>query len=221
LSGRDTELAQAADRPIVIGWDSVAGTATEAELEGSARDVHPATAARVIRRNLRRLIQLIDDEAIAMVLVNQRYEKLPIGGRPMWGKQSETYGGGGIKYHTTIRIEVDKCGDIYEKGGRGSGIPPVGQEVMIKIPKNKLNDPFRVEKFGLIFGKGADDSWAIFDDLKDRGIIRVGGGWARFTDSNLLGDDDRSFRGWTELREILDDNPKLAKTLTEIYLEGR
>ena len=75
-AGRDNELVQVADRPVVIGWDSVAGTATEAELEGSARDVHPATAARVIRRNLRRLIQLIDDEAIGMILVNQRYEKI-------------------------------------------------------------------------------------------------------------------------------------------------
>lgn len=221
-SGRPNELVHRADRPIVIGWDSVAGTATEAELEGSARDVHPATAARVIRRNLRRLIQLIDDEAIGMILVNQRYEKIQMGGRVQYGKTSETYGGGGIKYHSTIRVEVDKCGEIFAPGkGRQSGSPPIGQEVKIKVPKNKLNDPYRVERFGLMFGKGAADAWAIHEDLKERGIIRVGGGWSRFTDPTLMGEDDKGFRGWTELDTLMDDNPKLGKALREIYLEGR
>jgi len=221
-SGRENELVQAADRPVVIGWDSVAGTATEAELEGASRDVHPATAARVIRRNLRRLVQLIDDEAIGMILVNQRYEKIAMGGRVQYGKTSETYGGGGIKYHTTIRVEVDKCGDIFAPGkSRQSGHPPIGQEVRIKTPKNKLNDPFRTERYGLLFGQGASDAWAIHEDLKERGIIRVGGGWSRFTDTGLMGDDDRGFRGWSELAEIMSDNSTLASTLCEIYREGR
>jgi len=221
LAGVENPMCQPADRPIIVGWDSVAGTATEKELEGSARDVHPATAAKVIRRNLRRLIQLIDDEAIGIVLVNQRYEKLSIGGRPQWGKQSETYGGGGIKYHTTIRVEVDKRGDIYSPGkSRAQGHPPCGQEVLIKIAKNKLADPFRTERYGLFFGQGADDAWAIHEDLKERGIIRASGGWSRFTSETIMGDADRSFRGWFELRELMTDNPDLAKELREIYLEG-
>jgi len=221
-SGRPNELVQRADAPVLIGWDSVAGTATEAELEGSARDVHPATAARVIRRNLRRLIQLIDDEAVGMVLVNQRYEKIPMGGRAQYGKTSETYGGGGIKYHTTIRVEVDKCGEIFAPGQtRQTGHPPIGQEVKIKVPKNKLNDPFRVERYGLMFGKGAVDAWSIHDDLKERGIIRVGGGWSKFTDATILGDKDQSFRGWTALDEMVREDADLEAKLRDIYLEGR
>ena len=220
VAGIPNELAQPADRPIVIGWDSVAGTATEAELEGSARDVHPATAAKVIKRNLRRLIQLIDDEAIAMVLINQRYEKLNMGGMRTWGKQSETYGGGGIKYHATIRIELDKCGTIFAPGHRkSSGDPPCGQEVLIKVPKNKLNDPHRTERFGLIFGRGAVDAWAIHDDLKERGIIRVGGGWSKFTDSTIMG--DKSFRGWTELETIMLEDAELSSKIQDLYSEGR
>ena len=188
---------------------------------GSSRDVHPATAARVIRRNLRRLVQLIDDEAVGMILVNQRYEKIAMGGRVQYGKTSETYGGGGIKYHTTIRVEVDKCGDIFAPGkGRQSGQPPVGQEVKIKVPKNKLNDPYRVERFGLLFGRGAVDAWAIHEDLKERGIIRVGGGWSRFTDSSILG-DDKGFRGWSDLDDLMQRDAGLAQKLSEIYKEGR
>ncbi len=221
-NGKPNELIQLADAPVIIGWDSVAGTATEAELEGSARDIHPATAARVIKRNLRRLIQLIDDEAVGVVLINQRYEKIAMGGRAVYGKTSETYGGSGIKYHTTIRVEVDKSGDIFAPGqSRQNGHPPVGQEVKIKVPKNKLNDPYRVERYGLIFGRGAVNAWAIHEDLKDRGIIRVGGGWSRFTDTTILGEADKSFRGWTDLDAMMEADPELSSKLNEIYQEGR
>jgi RecA/RadA recombinase len=221
LAGEPHPLAQPADRPIVIGWDSVAGTATEAELDGDARDQHPATAAKVIRRNLRRLIQLIDDEAIAFVLVNQRYERIAMGGR-RFGGGSETYGGGGIKYHTTLRIEVDKIGDIYNKSAdKGAGIPPIGQIVRIKIPKNKINDPFHSEEYGLVFGRGADNAWAMFQDLKARGIIRQGGAWCRFSDPSILGEADRAFMGWQELSNMMAEDDGLWDRLRGIYMEGR
>lgn len=210
-----------ADRPIVFGWDSVAGTPTEAELEGSARDQHPATAAKVIRRNLRRLVQFLDDTAIAFVIINQRYERIPMGpNRFVTG--SETYGGGGIKYHTTIRIEVDKIGDIMPPGSKDDD-PPMGQIVRLTVPKNKLNDPFRVEDFGLIFGRGADNAWPIYQDLKQRGIIRAGGAWSHFTDPTILGDGPKpkSFQGWTGLSNLCADVPGLWHKVKELYLDGR
>lgn len=219
MAGDPHPWVQPADRPIVMGWDSVAGTATEAELEGDSRDVHPATAARVIRRNLRRLIQLIDDEAIAFVLINQRYAKImQAGGR---GGGSETYGGGGIKYHTTIRVEIDNIGKIFARSSdKDNGIPPMGQICRIRVPKNKVESPFHEEKFGLIFGRGADNAWAIYEDLKSRGIIYAGGGWSRFTDSSILG-EARSWRGWQELANMMAEDRALWQRLRAIYHEGR
>lgn len=220
LDDGEHPLVQLADRPIVVGWDSVAGTPTEEELAGNARAMHVASSAKVIRRNLRRLVQLIDDEAIAFVLVNQRYERIQTGGMPMRGPKSETYGGGGIKYHSTIRIEVDKVGNIMAPG-YSQGDPPMGQIVKIKVPKNKVNDPYHTEEFGLIFGRGADNAWAIFEDLKNRGIVRVSGGWSRFTDPSILGAADKSFRGWTELSNMMAEDPALWAKLKAIYHEGR
>lgn len=212
---------QPADRPVVIGWDSVAGTPTEEELAGDARDQHVATAAKVIRRNLRRLVQVIDNEAIAFVLVNQRYERISTGRTFLRGPASETYGGGGIKYHTTLRIEVDKVGDILPMGGKFGETPPMGQIVRIKVPKNKINDPFREEQFGLIFGRGAENAWALYEDLKERGIIRAGGGWSGFSDPSILGDHDRKFRGWTDLSNMLAEDSTLWSRLCVLYMEGR
>ena len=219
--GESHPLASPADRPIMIGWDSVAGTPTEEELEGQPEDVHPATAAKVIRRNLRRLVQLIDDEAIGFVIINQRYEKIKMAGGPQWGPSSETYGGGGIKYHTTIRVEVDKVGEIYPPGTtREDHAAPMGQIVRIKVPKNKVESPFREEQFGLIFGRGAENAWAVYEDLKERGIIRVGGGGSSFVDPSILGASDRSFRGWTDLANMIAADPVLWATLRALYLEG-
>ncbi|MAD95901.1 MAG: hypothetical protein CMB99_01105 [Flavobacteriaceae bacterium] len=222
--GEDHHLVQPADRPIVIGWDSVAGTPTEAELAGDARDQHVASAAKAIRRNLRRMVQLIDDEAIAFVLVNQRYEMIKTGGG--FGtsnyKPSETYGGGGIKYHTTIRIEVDKVGDIFQRADdRKNNVPPLGQIVRIKVPKNKVADPFHKEEFGLVFGRGADNAWAVFNDLKARGIIRHAS-WSRFTDPTILGVNDKAWQGgWMGLSNLIAETSGLWERLKGIYMEGR
>lgn len=222
LEGEEHPGAQMADRPIVVGWDSVAGTPTEREMDGDSRDQHPAVAASVIKKNLRRLVQLLDDAAIGFILVNQRYEKIPMGRNAFSAGGSETYGGSGIKYHTTIRLELDKVGDIYSTSSdRKNNIPPVGQVVRIKVPKNKLNDPYHKEEYGLIFGRGAENAWAIYQDLKARGIVRVGGGWSKFTDSSILGEDDRSFRGWQDMANMMAEDRKLWEKLRKIYMEGR
>tara|TARA_Y100000034_G_scaffold100397_1_gene123698 strand:+ start:165 stop:1466 length:1302 start_codon:yes stop_codon:yes gene_type:complete len=222
MDGGEHPLVVPADRPIILGWDSVAGTATEEELEGSARDQHPATAAKVIRRSMRRLIQLIDDNSIGVVMVNQRYEKIQMGKGRQWGPKSETYGGGGIKFHTAVRVEVEKCGDIYYPGRpKAGGFAPCGQEVLLRMPKNKLNDPFHTERFGLMFGQGAVDGWAIHEDFKSRGIIRVAGGWSSFSDPSVLGAANRSFRNWPELQQMMTEDAALSATLRDIYMEGR
>jgi len=224
LAERDNPYCQPADRPVVCVWDSVAGTPTKKELEGSAEDVHPASAAKVIRANLRRLVQLIDDEAIALILVNQRYEKLEMGGfgkKGRGGSTSETYGGGGIKYHTTIRIELQKMKGIYARAAdRGNGIPPIGQIVKVRVPKNKVANPFHTEEFGLMYGRGADDAWTIFEDLKARAIIYQAGSWARFSDPSILG-EEKSFQGWMGLSNLMAERPGLIDKLHKIYMEGR
>lgn len=222
--GAECPYVSAADRKMVVGWDSLAGTGTDEELEGAPEDVHPATAAKVIRRNLRRLCGMIDDEGIGFVIVNQRYEKIQMAGaKKSFGPTSETYGGGGVKYHSSIRIEVDKVGDIMPPGTAADDYTtaPMGQIVRIKVPKNKIESPYHQEKFGLVFGRGAENAWAVYEDLKERGIIKVGGGWSSFTDPTIMGEHHRSFRGWTELSNMAGEDPALWATLRGLYMEAR
>lgn len=218
-----------ADRPVVVGWDSVGGTATEAELEGDARALHVAASAKVIKRNFRRLVQYLDDEAIAFVICNQRYEKIDttyIPGAPK-RKQSETYGGSAIKYHSGVRLELEKTGRFWiTNSAKEAGEPPIGQVTRVKVVKNKVGVPDRVEEYGLVYGRGADNAWAIYTDLKAQGVISPAGGWSKFTNPSILGDQpggDKNWRaGWMGLSDMMADResyPTLWEKLSALYLE--
>lgn len=216
-SGRDTPYVQLADRPVVWVWDSVAGTPTREELQGQAEDMHVASAAKAIRRNLRRVVQLIDDEAVALVLVNQRYEVINTGFSRGRGPKSETYGGGGVRYHSSVRVELTRVANIKTPGSTTDWAPPMGQVVKVRVPKSKVSDPYRQEEFGLIFGRGADNAWALYDDFKKRGIIAVAGSWSRFSDPSILGDDNKAFQGWTGLSNLLAQDETLYDRLRDLY----
>lgn len=219
-----------ADRPVVVGWDSVGGTATEAEMEGDSRSIQVAASAKVIKRNFRRLVQTLDDEAIAFVICNQRYEKIDTtfipGGAPR-KKKSETYGGSGIKYHAGVRLELEKRGRFWlTTTAKDAGDPPMGQVTQVKVVKNKVGVPDRIEEYGLVYGRGADNAWAIYTDLKARAIIKQTGAWSRFDNPSILEDQpggDRSWKqSWMGLSDMMADHanyPDLWDKLADLYLE--
>lgn len=215
---------QSADLPMVMGWDSVGGTATEKELEGSARDVNPAAAAKVIRLNLRRLVQLIDDAAIGCFFVNQRYQNINMAYEDRFKPDDESYGGGGLKFHASVRIKAERRGNIWaSNAAKEAGEPPMGHEVFIKVIKNKFGGSNRTATCGLIYGRGFVDAYAYFFDLVDAGVIRSSGGWYAFTDPTILGDlgaKDRSWQGgWSGLEDLMNETTGLEAKLRGIYLE--
>lgn len=213
-----------ADTPMVMGWDSVGGTATERELQGSARDCSPATAAKVIRLNLRRLVQLLDDAAVGAFFVNQRYQNLKMEHGDRFLPDDESYGGGGLKYHASVRIKCERRGSIWSTAAaKEAGEPPIGHEVFIRVIKNKFGGSNRTGTCGLIYGRGFVDAYAYFSDLLEGGVIRSAGGWYCFTDPTILGNlgvKDQSWqRGWQGLEEKMNTIPGLENALKAIYLQ--
>ena len=221
--------AIAADRPVVIGWDSVAGTPTDRERTNDAYDVTVADMAKAIRRNFRRLVMDLSDQAICFVMTNQRYTKVETGQAAFTSgpPKSETYGGGGIKFHATVRIELTRIGGLWRTDtDRRAHRPPMGQITKIFIDKNKVGAPSRTETYGLVNHRGADNAYAIFEDLASRGIIAQGGGWYRFTDSSILesepGGNKNWQSGWMGLSDLMADPqyPGLWGKMYRLYMEG-
>lgn len=202
----------AADAPVIVGWDSIAATPTEAELAGSSRDDQVAEMAKRMKKNLRRLTQLMADEAVTLIATNQRYHKIELGG-PFRGRGggSETYGGTGVRYHASIRVELKKTGKV-KMGDRD-----VGQVVKAHVEKNKLAAAGHDAEYLLLYGQGTQDEYAIYEDAKARGLIRVSGSWSAFGDPTVT---TTSFHGWKGLGDLMRSDPALDATVRAIYLEG-
>ena len=227
-AGVPDQRAVSSETPIIVGWDSVAGTASEKELVGSARDVHPASAAKAIRLNMRRMVQMIDDQSFGWLLVNQEYENIDIGWSPTprRGTGKTTYGGGAIKYHSSVRVRLERREDIFYPGkSKADGHPPCGQVTQALVFKNKMGGNQRQKvRFGLIFGRGACDAWTIYDDLKSRGIIKANGPWSQFTDQDLmptLGLTHAPWqRSWVGFEDLVQTVPGFDEMVRRLYLEG-
>jgi len=151
--------AKGSPPPLLLCWDSVGGTATEAELAGEAGDQHMASAAKVIRRNLRRLSQRLAPLRTALVLSNQFYKSIGgFGG----GGGNIAYGGKGIAYHASLRLWLARTGALKLSDGT-----VIGQEVEAKIKKTRIGMPRPPVKTALIFGGGFDNAYALFQWGKD------------------------------------------------------
>lgn len=148
--------------PMLIVWDSVGGTATIAEQEASSADVQVASAAKVIRRNMRRLVSRLPAARTTLLLANQLYQGI--------GAFSPTrsYGGGGIRYAASLRYWLYR-GDSIKKGNT-----VVGHEIKVTMKKTRVCSPRAAIKLGLIYGAGVHNAWSLFDWGKKTAPVGVG-----------------------------------------------
>lgn len=66
------------DTPVVIIWDSVAGTPPKAELEGDYTDNSIGLAARQLGKGFRKITQLIGNQNVLLVCLNQTRIKIGV-----------------------------------------------------------------------------------------------------------------------------------------------
>lgn len=118
---------------MVIVWDSLGQTPTEAENESDAYDQSPATAARAVRRNVRKITKHIAGNDIAMIYVNHVYSKLNV----KYGDGTAGYGGSGAYYASVFVIEVEKIGS-FKRTRKGRTFKYL--RVRLKLKKNHLSD---------------------------------------------------------------------------------
>lgn len=191
--------------PLVLVWDSVAATPTETEL-GDLKSQQPGVAARELRRAMRVLGEKVGRAGALLLLINQTYEKIGAFGH---GPKSSTYGGGGIRYHSTLRLEMVRTGSLKLPNGIVVGI-----EGICRVFKNSLGVP-RDETFAIAYRRGFDNAWTLLEKLKEARFIHVGGGWYTL---NLQGEEPLRWQGgFAQLNEMMTQNPALYDKLVAIY----
>lgn len=180
----------------VIVVDSVAALVPRAEIEGEMGDQHVGRQARLMSQALRKLTAIIARSNTVVIFINQLRMKIGV----MFGNPETTTGGNALKFYSSIRIEVRKSAQVKK------GEEVVGNQVNVKIAKNKVAPPFKTTSFFIMYNEGI--SWA--DDVLDTGlkyeVIRKQG------NSHFFGEVKLGV-GREQARTFLKENTKVGKEI--------
>ena len=167
--------AKPKDAILVLIWDSVAASATKAEMEAEYGKSHVAPQARIMSASLRKLNAKISKMDVAVILINQTRDKIGV----MFGSSKNTTGGKALKFYTSIRVELAHKGKLYNDDiDKKHPNAVIGVELQARVMKNKIAQPFKFCRLPVYFDIGIDDIAATFSYLKSCGIINhTGRGW--------------------------------------------
>jgi recombination protein RecA len=199
---------------LAMFWDSIASAATEEEM-ANPHTAQPGVAARELRRAMRKLMGKVARSDALWVVVNQQYEKIGGFSRTPGVKRS-TYGGGGIPYHASLRLELIVTGQLKDTKGN-----VVGVECLCKVMKNHLSGeegstaPAKDEAFAIQWGRGICNAWTLLEKLKANRYIQFGGGWYTYQVSG--GQPVQWQGGWQGLEALLTENPALYAEMANVY----
>lgn len=205
-------LAKKKKPPIMfIGWDSVAGTQTEAEKKGAASDTHVASAAKIIRLNMRRLKPRLAKARAVLVFANQFYSGIGA------FSSLSTYGGGGIRYGADQRIWLSRVEQLKQ------GEHVIGHLIKAKLRKTRVSIPRPPAMVALLYGAGIHNAWTLYDWAKKHGVeedtdhrwITQHGSWSTL---HVPGEDDAKFQGtYLGFAQRLAHRPALYQKFAEQY----
>ena len=181
----------------VIVVDSVAALVPKSELEGDIGDQFMGLQARMMSQALRKLASTLSKSNTCAIFINQIREKIGV----MFGNPETTTGGRALKFYSSIRMEIRRKESI-----KAPDNTDIGNEVNVKIVKNKLAPPFRTASFEILFNEGISRFGSLIDVGVDFGIIEKKGSWFNYAGQRLG-------QGKDAAREELKKNPKLVDEL--------
>lgn len=151
----------------VIVVDSVAALVPRAEIEGDMGDAHMGLQARLMSQALRKLTATVAKANCIMIFINQIRMKIGV----FFGSPETTTGGNALKFYASIRLDIRRIGSIKEKDS------VIGNQVRVKVVKNKVAPPFRVVDFDIIYSEGISKAGEVLDMGVKLGYIEKSGAW--------------------------------------------
>ena len=195
------QLIRSAAVDIVV-VDSVAALTPKAEIEGDMGDNKVGLQARLMSQALRKLTATINKTNTTCIFINQLREKIGV----MFGNPETTTGGNALKFYASVRLDIRKSTAIKD------GDEVIGNEVKVKVVKNKVAPPFRRAQFEILFGEGISRVGEIVELGVEYGILEKSGSWFSYNGSKLA-------QGKEGVKKVLKDNPELCEELTAKIFE--
>lgn len=192
----DQLISSAAVDLVVI--DSVAALTPKAEIDGDMGDNKVGLQARLMSQALRKLTATINKTNTCCIFINQLRDKIGIS----FGSPETTTGGNALKFYASVRIDIRKVGSIK------TGDDVLGNQIRVKIVKNKVAPPFKKAEFEILFGEGISHEGELIDLGVKYDIIKKSGSFFSYSGSKLA-------QGKEATKRVLRDNPELAAEIEE------
>ena len=180
----------------IIVIDSVAALTPKKEIEGDMGDSAVGLHARLMSQALRKLTSTIAKTNTTCIFINQLREKIGV----MFGNPETTTGGNALKFYASVRLDIRKISSIKD------GDNVLGNQVRVKVVKNKVAPPFRKAEFEITFGEGISKIGELVDLGVYYGIIQKSGSWFSYGESRLA-------QGRDATKALLADNQELCEEI--------
>ena len=180
----------------IIVIDSVAALTPKKEIEGDMGDSSVGLQARLMSQALRKLTSTISKTNTTCIFINQLREKIGV----MFGNPETTTGGNALKFYASVRLDIRRVTSIKD------GDNVIGNQVRVKIVKNKVAPPFRKAEFEIMFGEGISKVGEIVSLGVEYNIIKKSGSWFSYGDTKLG-------QGNEAVKTMLADNPELCEEI--------
>ncbi len=176
--------------------DSVAALVPEAELNGEMKDQTIGAQARLMSKALRKITGSLNKNKTTIIFLNQIREKVGV----MFGNPETTPGGRALKFYASIRMEIRRISSL------GTTDNITGNNVRVKILKNKLAPPFKTISTEIHFGKGISLESEIVQLAEEKEVLVRKGAWYKYKDKNIA-------QGKNNMRVLLEENKELKNEL--------
>ena len=112
-----------------------------------------------------------------------------------------------MKFYASVRLDIRKSSSIKD------GDEIIGNEVKVKVVKNKVAPPFRRAEFEIMYGEGICRVGEVVDLGVDFGILEKSGSWYSYNGSKLG-------QGKEATKRVVRDNPELCDEITSKIYEA-
>ena len=177
----------------VLVVDAVAALTPRAEIEGDMGDVQPGLQARLMSQALRKLTGSINRSKTMVIFINQIRMKIGV----MYGSPETTTGGNALKFYASVRLDIRRISTLKDRD------EAIGNNVRVKVVKNKVAPPFKQVEFDIMYGEGISKVGELVDLGVKGGIVDKSGSWFSY-DSQRLG------QGRENAKTFLKENPETA-----------
>ena len=114
--------------------------------------------------------------------------------------QETTTGGNALKFYSSVRLDIRRTGQIKV------GEDIIGNNVRVKVVKNKVAPPFKIAEFEIMYNQGISTEGDLLNLAVKNGVVGKAGAWFDYGEEKI-GQGKEAAKQW------LVDHPKEMKTI--------